>query len=332
MLYLERMEYFEHLMSVSSVQAMLARSRDCVIAVSGGADSMMLLHWFGQYQDRFTQSFRVVHVNHNIQEASQSWADFVQGACSRYSMPCEIIDVSLAGLGNNLESAARRARYHALCNVGADTVILGHHGNDQVENFFLRVFRGSGVRGLKSMTTVTACWYDDKITLVRPLLEVTRRQILDYNERHSVPFIQDPSNGDCDFDRNFIRNRVWPVVEQRFDIADINTLKTIQHLGEAWQLVSELADIDIDTVTMPDGSMSWIDMQEIGYLRIKNLILRLLDKHQCYGFSINHIEQFARGIVAANINSKNELSLRGFRMYKQGAFIHVVNTAAKVAA
>jgi tRNA(Ile)-lysidine synthase len=326
------MEYFEHLMSVSSVQAMLAHSRDCVIAVSGGADSMMLLHWFGQHRDRFTQSFRVVHVNHNIQSVSGVWADFVAKVCQEYHMPCEIINVSLAGLGNNLESAARKARYHALCNAGADTVILGHHGNDQVENFFLRVFRGSGVRGLKSMTTVTACWYDDKITLVRPLLEVTRRQILDYNQHHSVPFIQDPSNGDCDFDRNFIRNRVWPVVEQRFDIADINTLKTLQHLGEAWQLVSELADIDISNATCENGALDWHQLKFVGYMRLKNLILRLLDIHGVYGFSINHVEQFARGIVAANINSKNELSLRGFRMYKQGAFIHVVATATKVAA
>lgn len=319
-------------MSVNSVRAMLAPSHDCVIAVSGGADSMMLLHWFSEHRDRFTQQFRVVHVNHNIQAQSAEWADFVARVCEQYHMPCEIINVSLDGYGNNLESAARKARYHALCNVGADTVILGHHGNDQVENFFLRVFRGSGVRGLKSMTLVTDCWYDDKITLVRPLLEVTRRQILDYTDHHNVPFIQDPSNANNDFDRNFIRNKLWPVVEQRFDIADINTLRTIQHLGEAWQLVSDLADIDLDTVTLADGSMSWVDMQEIGYLRLKNLILRLLDIHGVYGFSIHHVEQFARGIVAANINSKNELSLRGFRMYKHGAMVHVCVNKVRAAA
>ena len=78
--------------------------------------------------------------------------------------------------------------------------------------------------------------------------------------------------------------------------------------------------------------MSWVDMQEIGYLRLKNLILRLLDIHNVYGFSINHVEQFARGIVSANINSKNELSLKGFRMYKQGGSVYVNVSKAQVAA
>ena len=311
---------------------MLSNSRDCVIAVSGGADSMMLLHWFSENRDKFSQNFRVVHINHNIQTHSKTWAEFVERVCGQYNMPCTVVNVSLEGYGNNLDNAARRARYHALCNADADTVIMAHHGSDQVENFFLRVFRGSGVRGLKSMSPVTACWYDEKISLVRPLLEVTRRQILEYNEQNLVPYIQDPSNNDNEFDRNFIRNKMWPVVEERFDIADVNTLRTIQHLGEAWQLVSELADIDIDTVTMADGSMSWVDMQEIGYLRLKNLILRLLDIHNVYGFSINHVEQFARGIVSANINSKNELSLKGFRMYKQGGSVYVNVSKAQVAA
>jgi tRNA(Ile)-lysidine synthase len=327
------MEYLENLISVNSVQDMLAHSQDCVIAVSGGADSMMLLHWFSEHRDKFTQQFRVVHVNHNIQAVSAEWADFVAQTCVQYHMPCEIINVSLDGYGNNLENAARKARYHALCNVGADTVIFAHHGSDQVENFFLRVFRGSGVRGLKSMTPVTPCWYDHNIQLVRPLLEVTRGQILDYNKHHTVCFIQDPSNADNNFDRNFIRNKMWPVVEQRFDIADVNTLRTIQHLGEAWQLLSDLADIDIDTVTLPDGSMSWRCMQQIGYMRIKNLILRLLDIHGVYGFRINTVEQFVQGILAATIHSKNEFSLKGFRIYKQGQLVHVsVSTPTKVAA
>ena len=315
------MEYLNDLISVNTMQDLLRESRDCVLAISGGQDSMMLLHWFAKNRDQFSQRIRVVHVNHGISDQSDTWAEFVLHQCDQYGIPGISMKVSLDNLSNNLEYAARQARYQALCGQGADAICTAHHANDQIENFFLRVFRGSGVRGLKAMSVSSPCWWDSNVKLIRPMLNVTKSQIEQYIEQHEVSYVTDPSNANDQFDRNYVRNQIWPVVSHRFDIADINTLKSIQHLGEAWQLISELADQDLKATSNHDGTLNWPALKELGYLRIKNLILRLMDINEIYNIKIGHIEQFSRGLVTATSDSRNELNVRGFRMYKTG---HVI--------
>jgi len=311
------------LIDLIEVKKLLANSKDCLVGVSGGIDSMVLLTWLAQHKDEIGVPFRAMHVDHGIHPDSQSWADMVSSACASLGIPCEIKKVSLEGLGNNLEYAARRARYQAFCESGADTLLVAHHANDQCESFLLKLFRGSGVRGLKAMSKVTPCWYDNNITVIRPMLSVTRSQIESWGERNGVVNIEDPSNKDSRYDRNYIRNQVWPVIQERFDIADINTVRSIDHLAEAWELTTILADKDLQDTAMEDGALDWQKVKDLGHLRIKNMILRILDRDGVYGFSVNHVEQFARGLASADMDSRTELRLRGFSMYKVGKRIRI---------
>jgi len=319
------------LMDVRSVSDMMNGRKDCLVGVSGGIDSMVLLHWLSMHKHDLPAPIRVMHVDHGIHPDSDSWAYRVMAACAILQISCEVKRVSLDGLGNNLEYAARQARYKAFCESGADTLILAHHANDQCESFLLKLFRGSVVKGLKAMGPVTPCWYDDRMTILRPMLNITRGHIESWAELHGVSGIEDPSNSDVRYDRNYIRNRIWPVIQERFDIADINTVRSIQHLGEAWELTTILADQDIASVTMQDGCLEWTKVRDLGYLRIKNMLLRILDLHGVYGFSVNHVEQFARGLIDADFDSRNEMSLRGFTMNKVGKRIHVCVDQRKVA-
>lgn len=316
------------LVDIVKLKALLNQSKKCAIGVSGGKDSMALLHWLATNSSMLNKIFSVIHVDHGIHPDSSNWANFVKEQCKELNLNCQVIKVSLRGLGNNLEYAARRARYKAFCETDADTLLLAHHANDQCENFLLKLFRGSGVKGLKSMNEVTDCWYDEKVKIVRPMLSTTRRQIDDYVNEHNLSFVEDPSNSDNRYDRNYIRNQVWPSIEQRFDIADINTVRSIQHLSEAWELTNILADMDIAAVKLPDGSMDWYKLKDLGYMRIKNLVLRILDLENVYSFSIGHIEQFSQGLLAADLDSRNELSLRGFVMQKSGKKIVIKKTEA----
>ncbi len=314
------------------VKRLLEGSKDCLIGVSGGIDSMVLLHWMVQHRDYLGKPIRVMHVDHGINQHSHDWAVRVMAECAILQIDCEVKRVSLEGLGNNLEYAARQARYRAFCESGADTLILAHHANDQCESFLLKLFRGSGVKGLKAMGTATPCWYDDRMTILRPMLNTPRSQIETWAELNSIDGVEDPSNRDDRYDRNYIRNKIWPVIQHRFDIADINTVRSIQHLGEAWELTVILADNDIAATTNHDGSLDWKKVQGLGYLRIKNMIMRILDKEQVYSFSVGHIEQFARGLIDADYDSKNELSLKGFSMNKVGKRIHINGKSDKKAA
>jgi len=311
------------LLDPAAVSNLLSGSADCLIGVSGGIDSMVLLRWIADRRGQLGDRFRVMHVDHGINAHSDIWATTVQDACRSLDIRCDVKRVDLEGFGNNLEYAARQARYAAFCQSGADTLILAHHANDQCESFLLKLFRGSGVKGLKAMSQRAPCWFDPGVALVRPMLNISRDRINAWALANGVECIEDPSNADDSYDRNYIRTRVWPVIKSRFDIADVNTVRSIQHICEAWELTVALADIDIDHCRMADGTMEWSKLKALGHQRIKNVILRILDLEAVYGFSINHVEQFAAGMLSADMDSRTELSLRGVLIRKHGKRIIV---------
>lgn len=310
-------------MNIKYVAKMLENSRHCVIGVSGGVDSMVLLDWFAKNQHHFRCSFKVIHIDHGINENSNEWAMHVLNACRALNISCDVRKVSLDGYGSNLEYAARQARYREFCSNDADTLVLAHHANDQCESFLLKLFRGSGVRGLKAMSQTAPCWFDSRVTVIRPMLEISKAEIENYAAANNIVSIEDPSNQDTKYDRNYIRNVIWPTITDRFEIADINTIRSIQHLAETWQLTNQLADIDIANCTQMDGTLNWPKVKEIGYLRIKNMLLRIIDNHDVYGISVNHVEQFAQGLLSADMDSRNELRLKGFNMQKIGKTIYI---------
>jgi len=317
-------------LNIKTVAGLLGDSRHCVLGISGGVDSMSLLTWVAANSRHLPCRITAFHVDHGIHPSSHAWAKFVADHCAQLGIQCVISKVSLEGLGNNLEYAARKARYKAFCSSGADTIMLAHHANDQCESFLMKLFRGSGVRGLKSMSAKTPCWYDENINVVRPMLGLTRSHIDAFARASDVRWMDDPSNSDNQYDRNYIRNVIWPTITDRFDIADINTLKSIEHLSEAWQLTNQFAQQDLQLV-MLDGDMDWTKVRDLGYLRIKNLLLYILDSNNIYGFSINHVESFARGLISADMDSRNELRLKGFSINKIGKRIHINKEEPKAA-
>lgn len=312
------------LMNFNHVAKLLCESKKCLVGVSGGIDSMVMLHWINSHRSKISADITVMYVNHDIHPNSHEWGQLVKTTCEEYNLPFVNVKVNLSGLGNNLEYAARKARYKAFCEFGADTLILAHHANDQFECFLLKLFRGSGLKGLKAMSQSTKCWYDEKTTLIRPMLDVTKYKIHAYAEYYNLKYVDDPSNGDSKYDRNYIRNHLMPVISQRFEIADVNAVRSIQHVSEAWELTQQLADIDLQSCTTTDGHLDWEKMKNLGYLRIKNVILRILDMENAYGFSIGHIEQFSLGIMNASMDSKTELGLKNMSIQKIGKKIKII--------
>ena len=307
-----------HLIDTKWFDSLIKGSKSCLVGVSGGVDSMVLLHWLAGVKNTLPMPIKVMHINHDLHPDSNKWADMVEMTCINLGLSCEIKKVNISNFGKNIEFAAREARYTEFCKSGADTLLLAHHMNDQIETFFLKLFRGSGVRGLKSMPVSVPCWKDNKINVIRPLLNVTRSTIEAYASLYDIQYCEDPSNADIKYDRNYIRHQIWPVIRERFDIADINISKSIDLLGEAWELTTVLATQDLTNCTLSDGILDWTKIKSLGMLRIKNLILHILTVYQIYGYSIGHIEQFAQVLASATMDSKNELSLKGFRMFKQG--------------
>ena len=308
----------QNLVDIDHLNSLLADSNRILVGVSGGADSMALLHQIVQYRDILHKEFKVLHVDHQISKHSGAWADLVVDYCHQHDVPCEVVKVNLDGLSNNLEQAARNARYAAFTAQACDTILLAHHANDQVETFFLKMFRGSGPKGLSGMQAISPCWFDTTKVVVRPLLDVFRNDIEQYVADNDIPFVTDPSNNDTAFDRNWIRQCVVPMLQERNEIADVNIIKVMKIQEETASLITDLAELDVSRCVNSDGSFDWYKIKTMSAARVKNMFMHLCSQRNSVDIKTKQIEMFVNGLINASLDSKTEMSLEKMRVYKRG--------------
>jgi len=311
---------------IPNFESLLTDGKKVLIGVSGGADSMALLHMINAERNKLSCEFKVLHVNHHISSESNTWAQVVIDYCNSIDMPCEVVNVDITKWGNNLEQAARRSRYDAFAKQPFKNVVLAHHSNDQIETFFLKLFRGAGPKGLRCMTETSPCWFDMSKKVIRPLLECNKSELEEYVNKHNIPFVTDPSNVDNSYNRNWIRNCLMPTIQARDEIADINILKVVRIQNEAYELMNDLAILDLESVSLSSGELDWSKLRTMSSRRIKNLIMFICTQYNLVDVSIHNVETFSRGLLVADEDSRNEFRLKNFRMYKIGKRI-VIDSA-----
>lgn len=183
-------------------------------AVSGGADSVCLLHVLWEQRQKAGFSLHAAHYNHQLRgEASQEDAAFVSALCRQLDIPCHMgsgdVRRAAESSGQGLEETARRMRYEFLQEtadaLGADRIATAHTADDNVETILMRLVRGSGLAGLCGIPPRRG-------TIVRPFLAVSRQDILAYLDKHRLPHREDESNGDLTYTRNRLRHQVLPVL------------------------------------------------------------------------------------------------------------------------
>ncbi|WP_369987781.1 tRNA lysidine(34) synthetase TilS [Pseudomonas xanthosomatis] len=214
------------------------------IAFSGGLDSTVLLHLLADYRrTHATPPLRAIHVHHGLQAAADTWPEHCRAVCQAFGVELDIVNVKVAP-GASLEQAARDARYGAFEKllVPGEVLFTGQHRDDQAETLLFRLLRGAGLRGLAAMPETRALGQG---RLVRPLLRVARRQLQAYAEERGLVWVEDPSNADTGFARNFLRGEVLPLLHARWPQAEGNLARAAQHLGEAQGLLDELAVTDL---------------------------------------------------------------------------------------
>jgi len=189
------------------------RGKRLAVGLSGGVDSVVLLHLLRELAPRHGFRLSAVHVHHGLSPNADDWARFCRKLCRGWVVPLTVRRVSVQKKGRGLEAAAREARRAAFAAVAADAIVLAHHLDDQAETVLLNLLRGAGPRGAAAMQA--AGRLGDK-RLLRPLLQVRRREILAYARAHHLEWIEDESNRDAALARNFLRLRVGPLLEERF--------------------------------------------------------------------------------------------------------------------
>jgi len=243
------------------------------VAFSGGLDSSVLLHALYACAGDLRADIGAVHVNHGLQVHAVDW----EAHCRRV---CESLDVRYVSLsvdagaapGESPEAAARAARYAALRQwlPAGHCLLSAQHRNDQAETLLLQLLRGSGVHGLAAMPRHSK--FSDGL-LLRPLLECTRAELHAYALANSLDWVEDPSNRDTAFDRNFLRAAVLPVLEQRWPGTVANLARSAGHCAEAAGLVVQLAELDLQHVRGGSpGTLALSGLRNLPEARCRNVL------------------------------------------------------------
>lgn len=190
----------------------LKKKRICV-ALSGGVDSVVLLHVLTSLKRKKKYRLHAVHVHHGLSPNAEQWADFCRSLCKQWRVPLSIRRVRVKKNGKGPEAAARDARYEVFRKISSDFLVLAHHLDDQAETVLMNLLRGAGLRGASGMPARSRLGGKD---LLRPFLGISRGNIEAYARQHALERVEDESNTDEALTRNFIRRRLSPLLETRF--------------------------------------------------------------------------------------------------------------------
>ncbi|CAG0123635.1 tRNA(Ile)-lysidine synthase [Rhodocyclaceae bacterium] len=325
-----------------------------LLGLSGGVDSVVLLHLLQQLSPRHSWRLSALHVHHGISPRADAWAAFCADLCARIGVPLHIEHVDITPLRDlGIEAAARKLRHAALARQQADFVALAHHQDDQVETMLLQLLRGAGVRGASAMPLVkkntsqssflrrresslinrldsrrrgndNLDFPGDKshpAILLRPLLDTPRSVLLDYAQRHALQWVEDESNADDAYPRNFLRHRILPLLEQRFPAYRDTLSRSARHFAEAATLLDDLAEQDA-AVALQGESLDVSQLHTLDAARGKNLLRYFLAAQRAPIPDSTCLEEMLRQLCCARNDAAVNLTFGGWqvRRYQERAY------------
>lgn len=232
------------------------------VAFSGGLDSTVLLHLLAELREREAlPPLSAIHVAHGLQAAAEAWPAHCRALCERLGIALQVVHVEVDRNAASLEQAAREARYAVFAAAlrPGDVLLTAQHRDDQAETLLFRLLRGAGVRGLGGMPVSRLL---GEGSLVRPLLAVSRAELEGWARHHGLQWVEDPSNTDTRFARNFLRQQVMPLLAGYWPQVAGNLARTAAHLREADALLGELADQDLVAAREP-SPWPWLSLPSL---------------------------------------------------------------------
>ena len=282
--------------------------KSMTVALSGGVDSVVLLHLLHQLQKRQNFTLKASHVHHGLSKNADKWVKFCEKLCTKLSVPLDIHYIKLPqkkSLG--IEGEARQLRYEKLLQAKTDLVVLAHHEDDQAETFLLQLIRGAGVKGLSSMAH-----FDGTRRLWRPLLNTSRVDIERHAEKHKLKWIEDESNQNIDFDRNFIRSKVLPILKNRFNYIIKVISRSSSNLAEAQHLLDNLAQIDLKSNLKSNNyrhKLKVKNLEKLSNARAKNVLRYWLEKNDQMMPSKDLLDELLRQVLTAKKDADLKIEL-----------------------
>ena len=304
----------------------LHRAVNIAVGLSGGVDSVVLLHLMRHGLRLPPKRLSAIHVNHGISTHAASWATHCRRLCRDLGVSLKVAKVEVPR-GNSTEGAARDARYAVFAGSAADVVALAHNRDDQAETLLLQLLRGAGPRGLAAMPVfrpgAPAYW--------RPLLEVPRSDIEAYARRHRLSWIEDDSNLDRSYLRNFLRHDVMPVLSARLPAAGVVLARAARMQAEASDLLDALALHDLGT----DRKSRSIPLEALKRLpghRARNALRFFLRNNGVSMPDAARLEEVLRQAMTARIDARVCVSVGGVELRRFREHLYIVRPLPAVAA
>jgi tRNA(Ile)-lysidine synthase len=247
--------------------------RRLCVGYSGGLDSTVLLHLLAGLRGEFELS--AVHVHHGLSPHADAWAEHCIRQCAALDLPLRVARVSVERAGLGLEAAAREARYRVFAQLDVDALALAHHRDDQAETVLLQLLRGGGLKGLAAMPEERGL---GPIKLLRPLLDLPRRDLAAYALDRGLVWVDDASNDDTALRRNATRHQFLPRLESLFPGAAVTLAQAAAQFAESAELLDALARLDAAVAINAEG-VSLACLAEVGPARARNLLRHYLDRH-----------------------------------------------------
>lgn len=288
------------------------------VAFSGGLDSTVLLNALHE-QKPASVNLNALHIHHGLQPQADDWLVHCQQIAQNLNVKFMGHKVRVDST-QNLEAAARQARYQAFQQILADgeIILTAHHLRDQAETFLLNLMRGAGLAGLGAMSSrrVLTLKHEKQAWLVRPLLSVHYQAMQNYAKQRSLNWIEDPMNQQMDYRRNFIRHQVLPLFNQAWSKPELKIAQTAHHCSESDQLLIALAQIDLKAVDHSAGYLNWQTMQSFEWHRQKNMLRYWFNHYHQVRLNQTDLDWFKNECFNASPNAQPQRILAGKKVQR----------------
>lgn len=290
-------------MIISALEKTLQRLTSAshyVIAYSGGLDSHVLLHAMNALRSKNSAiTLQAIHVNHQLNPKANAWAQHCEKTANALPIPIVIESVTIdLKPGDSLEENARNARYAILKKYVNDNAVLltAHTMNDQAETFLLQALRGAGSKGLSAMPEKKRMGNSFQI---RPLLHFSRSDLENYARDHALEWIEDDSNVDTRFNRNYLRHDVFPVLKARFPAVMQNFSRSSRLIAEQESVIAEIAGADYAFCRLSIDRLSRLNLSSLSPARQRLVLREWFADNQLRMPNEKHVRQIQKDVFNA---------------------------------
>ncbi|WP_045094964.1 tRNA lysidine(34) synthetase TilS [Legionella fallonii] len=292
-----------------------------IVGFSGGLDSTVLLHVLSSHT-LLRHRLTAIHIHHGISVNAEYWQRHCEQFCRNLNIPFFARTVQF-DRSANIEEGARVARYAVFTSLlsANDCLLLGHHMDDQAETVLLQLFRGAGVDGLAAMTE---CGELGLGTMARPFLAYTRTHLEEYAKSHGLEWIDDESNQEIKYSRNYLRHEIMPLLMKKWPGVIGNIARTAAHCQQAKANLDALAEYDSQGIALANNSLSITPLKKLSFERVTNILRVWLKKNQVQMPSTLTFQRLIHEVIFANSDASPEVSWENIivRRYQQCLYIN----------